>query len=97
MSKDSKEREFQAQLERDNKRVVDELLNDGQCSDLRDFYKNHFDEIEANLDGQNVRQVIEDFWKIEPSLKSVIDDNFLFVTQVNKAMKDGFLSKDMFK
>lgn len=97
MSKDNREQELQAQVERNNKRVVDELLNNDQYCDLRDFYKNHFDEIAAKLDGQNVRQVIEDFWTMEPSLKTVFNDYFLFVSQVNKAMKDGFLSKDMFK
>lgn len=97
MSKDSREQEFKEQVERTNRQVVDELLNNDHYSDLREFYKSHYDEIDELLHNRNVRQVVEDFWVIEPSLKTVFNDNFLFVTNVNKAMKAGFLSKNMFE
>ena len=97
MNKENREREFKEQVERTNRQVVDELLNDYHYSDLREFYKSHYDEIDDLLHNRNFRQVVEDFWAIEPSLKSVFIDNFLFVTNVNKAMKAGFLSKNMFE
>lgn len=96
----NRQQEFEEQLQRNNQQVVDDLLNDQQWSILRDFYKNHFDEIEELLRiRRNSRMVIEDFYSLEPALKPFLNansDGFLFAYQVNEAIKGGYLTQDMF-
>ena len=47
--------EFEAQLARDDERVVNELLNNPEKAVIRDFYNARFDEISAFTANVNFR------------------------------------------
>lgn len=89
--------EFEAQLARDDERVVNELLNDPEKAVIRDFYNARFDEISALIANcRNLRTVIEDICDLEPEMRSILMEDHLFVYMVNVAIKNGALRKDSF-
>ena len=63
---------------------------------LRSFYETYFEEIVKLLRVRNPRLVLEDYNYLEPSLRSLFSEHHLFVYQVNLAIRDGALRKDMF-
>jgi len=73
-----------------------QLLNDVEWEWLCEFYETHFDEIVELLRMRSPRLMLEDFYSLEPSLKSRLSENHLYVYQVNLAIQDGLLSQDMF-
>lgn len=90
--------EFEKQLKRDEERVVHELLHDPAKAVLRDFYDAWFDEISALIANcRNTRNVIEDICNLESERQPLLMENFLFVKQVNDAIKNGVLRKEHFE
>ena len=89
--------EFEKQLKRDDERVVNELLHDSDKAMLRDFYDAWFDKISALIANcKSTRNVVEDICNLEPKMHSILMENFLFVKQINDAIKNGVLTKDSF-
>lgn len=90
--------EFEKQLKHDDERVVHELLHDPDKVMLRNFYEARFDEISALIANcRNTRIVIEDICNLESEMQSLLMENFLFVKQVNDAIKNGVLKKEQFE
>ena len=89
--------EFEKQLKRDSERVVYELLHEPDKAMIRDFYEERFDEIsELITNCKSTRTVVEDICNLEPDMHSILMENFLFVKQVNDAIKNGELTKEHF-
>ena len=93
----NRQREFEEQLERGDRRVVHQLLNDQKWSWLKLFYQRHFDEVRSLLNGSNLRTVVEDFGYLEPALKTALVDNQLFVYMINTAIYNGVLKRVCFE
>lgn len=93
----NREQEFARQLEYDSNRISRELLDNPKWKRIRDFYETHFDEISDLLRFGNPRQVIEFFYHLEPSLQPMLSEHFMFLCQVNRAIKDGTLKRSMFE
>lgn len=90
--------DFEKQLKHDDERVVHELLHDPDKTMLRDFYYARFNEIKKLIANcRNTRNVIEDICNLEPEMQSLLIENFLFVKQVNDAIKNGVLIKEQFE
>lgn len=92
----SREQEFARQLERDSNRISRELLTNPEWEWLRNFYESHFEEVSSLLRYGNPRLVIEDFFHLEPSLQSLLSEHYMFLYQVNCAIKEGTLRRNMF-
>lgn len=89
--------EFEAQLRRDDERTANELLTNPEKESILKFYEAHFDEIKqlvANC--RSLRNVIEDFYAIEPSMRQQLSDDHLFVYMVNVAVQKGVLTRESF-
>lgn len=95
MTREERDRQFQEQLYRNQATAVNQLLNDPQYADLRKFYEYHYDEVEALLRTQGVRQVQEAMWAMEPYLKQVIDENMSFLSEINNAIKNGIFKRNI--
>ena len=93
----NRQRECEEQLERGDRRVVHQLLNDQKWSWLKLFYQRHFDEVRSLLNGSNLRTVVEDFGYLEPALKTALVDNQLFVYMINIAIYNGVLKRECFE
>lgn len=93
----NRQREFEEQLERGDRRVVHQLLNDQEWSWLKLFYQRNFDEVRSLLNGSNLRTVVEDFGYLEPALKTALVDNQLFVYMINTAIYNGVLKRECFE
>ena len=93
----NRQREFEEQLERGDRRVVHQLLNDQKWSWLKLFYQRHFDEVRSLLNGSNLRTVVEDFGYLEPALKTALVDNQLFVYMINTAIYNGVLKRECYE
>ncbi len=89
--------EFEKQLEKDDERVVDELLHNHDKAVFRDFYEAWFDEISALIANcTSLRTVIEDICNLEPEMQNLLMEDHLFVYMVNVAIKNGVLTKEQF-
>lgn len=97
MTQEERKKERLQQLRRDEERVKRQLLNDEKYSCLKEFYANYFDEIVEILNIQNSRLAIEDIMALEPA--SFVGGNyeFLFMKQVNDAIKSGVIDAEDFK
>lgn len=90
--------EFEAQLARDDERVLYELLHNPEKAVIRDFYNTWFDEISVLIaDCRSFRTAIEDICNLEPEMRSILMEDHLFVYMVNVAIKNGVLRKDSFE
>ena len=92
----NRRQEYEAQLARDDERVVNELLNNPEWGWLKEFYQKHWDNVCQVLNGDNLRTVVEDYGHMEPTLASNLVVNLLFVYQVNLAIYHGAMTKERF-
>lgn len=88
-------REFEEQLAHSDTRIVKELLEEPKWASIRAFYENHYDEICDLLKFCKLREVLEDICSLDPSMNSELCENSLFVYQINLAIKNGVLTKDI--
>lgn len=97
MTEEERKRERLQQIRRDEERVKRQLLNDEKYSYLKEFYTNHFDEIAEILSVQNSRLAIEDIMTLDPSVFFGGHYEFLFLKQVNDAIKSGVIKAGDFE
>lgn len=97
MTQEERKKAFQQQLYRDENRIKKQLLEEEKYSYLKEVYANHFEEIAEILVHQNSRTAIEDIMALEPSVFVGGDYEFLFMKQVNDAIKSGVIKAEDFE
>lgn len=97
MTQEEREKQFRQQLKRNEESIKQLLLGDDEYMHLKEFYANHFDEILEILKYQSSRMSIEDIMAIEPSVFVGGNYEFLFMMQVNDAIKDGVIKAEDFE
>lgn len=91
MTQEERYKQTQQQLRRNEEYIKRQLLEDEKYSYLKKVYANHFDEITEILIHQSSRTGIEDIMALEPSVFIGGNYEFLFMMQVNNAIKSGVI------
>lgn len=96
LSKEDRARQMAEQLKRNDAQVINELLSDGQYAELRQHYKQNFEEIAQLIERDGYRISIESIFNIPNNVpRHILSDKFLFVMQLNQAISRGSLTEDM--
>lgn len=96
MNKIEKEKERKEQLKCEEQNVIKELTDETENMPLKDFYKKHFDEIKEYIRETNSRLAIEDIVNLAKKNEFDISSYpFLFRKQINDAIANGSLTKNM--
>lgn len=96
MTEEERKKDRLQQLRRDEECVKRQLLKDEKYSYLKEFYANNFDEIAEILSVQNSRLAIEDIMALSPSAFFGGHYEFLFMKQINDAIKSGVIKAEDF-
>lgn len=96
LSKEDRARQMAEQLKRNDAQVINKLLSEAQYGELRQHYKQNFEEITQLIERDGDRISIESIFNIPNSVpRHILSDDFLFVMQVNQAISRGSLTEDM--
>lgn len=96
MNKIEKEKERKEQLKCEEQNVIKELTDETKNKTLKDFYKEYFDEIKDYIKKSKSRTAIEDINNLAKEKEVDISSySFLFMKQINDAINNGSLTKNM--
>jgi hypothetical protein len=84
--------EFNRQLKRNLKSYIDEFNNKSEYADIRELYKNNFDEIVLFIKRSNPKLAVEDIAAIDGRLREKIITSILLVKEINRAIDQQELS-----
>ena len=86
----NKEEEIQMQLANEDLRVLKELKSH---TDLCKFYKDNFDNISSFIEQNGPKRAVEDIAGLGMPKKEDISFFYVFIQQINSAIKRGHIKK----
>lgn len=85
------DREFKKQLENNLLKDINEFNNSPKYLEIRQLYKGNYTRIKGYIEKSNPKLAVEDICRLNPSLNSLIMENYLLLKEINKAIVSGKL------
>lgn len=96
LSQEDRARQMDEQLKRNDAQVINKFLTEAEYAELRQHYKQNFEEIAQLIAREGDRISIESIFNIPNEVpRHILSDDFLFVVQVNQTIRRGSLRGDM--
>ena len=96
LSQEDRARQMDEQLKRNDAQVINKFLTEAEYAEWRQHDKQNFEEIAQWIAREGDRISIESIFNIPNEVpQHILSDDFLFVVQVNQAIKRGSLREDM--
>ena len=96
MNKSEIEKQIKEQLKCAEQNTIKDLIEKTENMPLKAFYKEHFDEIKEYIRENNSQLAIENIYNLAKKNKfDIFSYLFLFIKQINDAIANGSLTKNM--